>query len=88
MGFRVFLYNVLQFALYDGSQNGLNESGRFNYTCFDNYFIDKYKGCWEVEPIKSSEQAYSFWKKTIEQYTNNKYETQNVNGNKIFTFKK
>ena len=37
------LYNLLQFALYDGSQyleNELNEKGRFNYTRFDNYFTD------------------------------------------------
>ena len=37
------LYNLLQFALYDGSQyikNELNEKGMFNYTWFDNYFTD------------------------------------------------
>ena len=37
------LYNLLQFALYDGSQyieNELNENGNFNYTWFDNYFTD------------------------------------------------
>ena len=37
------LYNLLQFALYDGSQyieNELNEKGVFNYAWFDNYFID------------------------------------------------
>lgn len=37
------LYNLLQFALYDGSQfieNELNEKGNFNYTWFDNYFTD------------------------------------------------
>ena len=37
------LYNLLQFALYDGSQyieNELNENGNFNYNWFDNYFKD------------------------------------------------
>ena len=37
------LFNLLQFALYDGSQyiqNELNENAKFNYTWFDNYFTD------------------------------------------------
>ena len=139
------LYNLLQFALYDGSQyikNELNEKGMFNYTWFDNYFTDldreayfikssnnylgfvminenlkfnksgksvaeflimpqyrrnhigkkvameifnMYHGIWEVEPIENSEQAYKFWKKTIEEYTGNKYEMKN---NQIFIFNK
>ena len=139
------LYNLLQFALYDGSQyikNELNENGMFNYTWFDNYFtdldreayfiksgdnylgfvminenlkfnksgksvaeflimpqyrrnhigkkvaieiFDKYKGYWEVEPIGDSEQAYYFWKKTIEEYTENNYE---IKDNQVFVFEK
>lgn len=138
------LYNLLQFALYDGSkyvENELNENGEFEYRWFDNYFTDadrlayfiksddnkilgffminqnmKYyneghsvaeflilpnyrrnhigkrvafdifnmlKGNWEVEPIENSEEAYSFWKKTIEDYTDNICEYKN----KIFIFK-
>lgn len=37
------LYNLLQFALYDGSQyidNDINEKGIFEYKWFDNYFTD------------------------------------------------
>lgn len=41
------------------------------------------KGNWEVEPIENSEEAYYFWKKTIEDYTDNNYEYKN----KIFVFK-
>lgn len=138
------LYNLLQFALYDGSkyiENELNDKGEFEYRWFDNYFTDtdrltyfiksddnkilgffminqnmKYydeghsvaeflilpnyrrnhigkrvafdifnmlKGNWEVEPIENSEEAYYFWKKTIEDYTENKCEYNN----KIFVFK-
>lgn len=138
------LYNLLQFALYDGSQyieNELNENGKFEYHWFDNYFTDenrlayfiksednkilgffminenmKYyneghsvaeflilpnyrrnhigkrvafdifnmlKGNWEVEPIENSDEAYYFWKKTIEDYTDNNCEYKN----KIFVFK-
>lgn len=142
------LYNLLQFALYDGSQyieNELNESGEFKYTWFDNYFTDenreayfiknndiylgfvminenlkfnskgksiaeflimpqyrrnhigkkvaieifeKYKGYWEVEPIKNSEQAYLFWKKTIEEYTENQYEIKKDLDKEVFVFQK
>lgn len=37
------LYNMLQFALYDGSkyiENKINNKGLFEYNWFDNYFID------------------------------------------------
>ena len=37
------LYNLLQFALYDGSQyieNNLNGNAKFQYKWFDNYFTD------------------------------------------------
>lgn len=138
------LYNLLQFALYDGSKyipRNLNEEGEFDYKWFNNYFIDEdrvsylikndenkllgfvmintnmkikefghsiaeflilpsyrrnyigkkvafdifdmFKGNWEVEPIENSEEAYYFWKKTIEDYTNNNYEYKD----NIFIFK-
>lgn len=37
------LFNLLQFALYDGSQyieNNINNDGLFNYKWFDSYFTD------------------------------------------------
>lgn len=138
------LYNLLQFALYDGSKyipRNLNEEGEFDYKWFNNYFIDNdrvsylikndenkllgfvmintnmkikesghsiaeflilpsyrrnyigkkvafdifdmFKGNWEVEPIENSEEAYYFWKKTIEDYTKNNYEYKD----NIFIFK-
>ena len=54
------LYNLLQFALYDGSQyikNELNEKGMFNYTWFDNYFTDLDR---EAYFIKSSDNYLGF----------------------------
>ena len=33
--------------------------------------FNKYPGNWEVKPSYNSEKAYLFWKKTIEEYTNN-----------------
>ena len=33
--------------------------------------FDKFPGNWEVRPSYNSEKAYLFWKKTIEEYTNN-----------------
>ena len=140
------LFNLLQFALYDGSQyieNTLNEKGYFSYTWFNNYFTDKdreayfitndnqylgfvminenlkfnnhgksiaeflimpnyrrnhlgkkvafdifnkHKGYWEVEPIPNSNQAYLFWKKTIEEYTKNNYTIKKENESEIFIF--
>ena len=47
--------------------------------------FDKYKGYWEVEPIEGSEQAYYFWEKTIEEYTENNYE---IKDNQVFVFEK
>lgn len=38
------LFNLLQFALYDGSNyivNELNSKGLFDYNWFDNYFLEK-----------------------------------------------
>ena len=54
------LYNLLQFALYDGNQyikNELNEKGMFNYTWFDNYFTDLDR---EDHFIKSSNNYLGF----------------------------
>lgn len=141
------LHNLLQFALYEGSQyveNELNENAKFEYKWFNNYFTDsdreayfiknndlylgfvminenlkfndsgksiaeflimpqyrrnhigkkvaieifeKYKGYWEVEPIKNSNGAYSFWKKTIEEYTKENYTIKNNEIEEIFVFK-
>ena len=39
------------------------------FTCFD-----MHKGNWEVSPSFGSREAYTFWKKVIEEYTNNHYE--------------
>ena len=36
------------------------------FKCFD-----MFKGNWEVSPSYGSKQAYSFWKKVIDEYTNN-----------------
>jgi len=33
--------------------------------------FNKYPGNWEVKPSYNNEKAYLFWKKTIEEYTNN-----------------
>ncbi len=142
------LYNLLQFALYDGSKyvkNELNKDAKFEYKWFDNYFTDtsrdayfiksgktylgfvminenlkfnnsgksiaeflimpqyrrnhigkkvaieifeKYKGYWEVKPIKNSNEAYLFWKKTIEDYTNGNYTIKSNETEEIFIFNK
>ena len=47
------------------------------FKCFD-----MYKGNWEISPSFGSEQAYYFWKKVIDEYTNNKNEFVD----KIFMF--
>ena len=54
------LFNLLQFALYDGSQyiqNELNENAKFNYTWFDNYFTDLNR---EAYFIKSDDKYLGF----------------------------
>lgn len=48
--------------------------------------FEKYKGYWEVEPIKNSNEAYSFWKKTIEEYTKGNYTIKNNGIEEIFIF--
>ena len=40
----------------------------------------------DYEPIKNSNEAYSFWKKTIEEYTNGNYIIKNNGTEKIFIF--
>ena len=47
-----------------------------------------YPGNWEIEPIKNSVQAYNFWKRTIDEYTESKYEIKEKEQNQIFTFNK
>lgn len=48
--------------------------------------FEKYKGYWEIEPIKNSNEAYSFWEKTIEEYTNGNYNIKNNETEEIFIF--
>ena len=38
-------------------------------TCFE-----MYKGNWEVSPSLGSKEAYNFWKKVIDDYTDNNYQ--------------
>ena len=40
----------------------------------------------EIEPIKNSNEAYSFWEKTIEEYTNGNYNIKNNETEEIFIF--
>lgn len=44
--------------------------------------FDKYPGNWEVQPSYNSKKAYMFWKKVIEEYTNNNYKFED----EIFLF--
>lgn len=46
--------------------------------------FNKYEGNWEVSPSYGSKVAYSFWKKVIDEYTNN--DNEFIDG--IFTFTK
>lgn len=50
--------------------------------------FEKYKGYWEVKPIKNSNEAYLFWKKTIEDYTNGNYTIKSNETEEIFIFNK
>ena len=36
--------------------------------------LDRFKGNWEIKPSFQSEKAYLFWKKVVEEYTQNNYE--------------
>ena len=47
------------------------------FECFD-----MYKGNWEVSPSYGSELAYNFWKKVIDEYTND----DNILNDGIFVF--
>lgn len=55
-----------------------NIGKRVAFMCFD-----MYKGCWEVSPAYGNEIAYKFWKKVVDEYTNN----QNEYKDRIFSFK-
>jgi predicted acetyltransferase len=49
---RSFLWNLLQFALYDGSfyvENHINEQGLFDYKWFDNYFTDNDRSAYFIK---------------------------------------
>ncbi len=48
-------------------RNKIGKKVAFN--CFD-----MYKGYWEVSPSRGSEAAYAFWKKVIDEYTDEKNE--------------
>ncbi len=37
----------------------------------DNVCFNMYEGNWEVSPSLGSKLAYDFWKKVIDEYTNN-----------------
>lgn len=46
------LFNLLQFALYDGSKyidNKINDNGLFEYRWFDNYFTDNDRYCFFIK---------------------------------------
>ena len=50
------LYNLVQFALYDGSryiENELKENGKFEYKWFNNYFTDKNREAYFIKKGKT-----------------------------------
>jgi len=55
------------FVLYKYRRNGI---GRY---CVK-YILDKYKGKWQLKFHPKNEVSKNFWFKTIEEYTNGKYE--------------
>lgn len=46
-----------------------------------------YHGNWEVQPMENNPIAYSFWKSTIAEYTNNNYRIKNDGIEDVFIFK-
>ncbi len=48
--------------------------------------FEKYKGNWEVQPMKNNTIAYSFWKNTISEYTNDNYIIKNDGIEDVFIF--
>lgn len=50
--------------------------------------FDMHRGSWEVRPVPRSDEAFSFWKNIIEEYTNNNYEIHEIEGDsrKSITF--
>ena len=48
--------------------------------------FDMFKGDWEVQPTENNPIAYSFWKYTVEDYTNGNYTIKNNGTEDVFTF--
>ena len=48
--------------------------------------FDKFKGDWEVQPMKNNLVAYSFWKSVISEYTNDNYIIKNDGIEDVFIF--
>lgn len=48
--------------------------------------FEKYPGNWEVQSMENNPIAYSFWKKVISKYTDNKYITKNDDVEDVFIF--
>lgn len=49
--------------------------------------FNKHKGTWEVCYLRNNVPASKFWKKVIEQYTNNNYEICGANDKEMIGFK-
>lgn len=48
--------------------------------------FEKFKGDWEVQPMENNQIAYSFWKNTVSEYTNNNYIAKNNGIADVFIF--
>ena len=48
--------------------------------------FDKFKGNWEVQPMKNNSVAYAFWKSIISEYTNGNYIVKNDGMEDVFIF--
>lgn len=48
--------------------------------------FNMFKGNWEVRPMENNPIAYSFWKNTINEYTNGNYITKNDGVEDVFMF--
>ena len=48
--------------------------------------FDKFKGNWEIQPMKNNLGAYAFWKNIIFEYTNGNYIVKNDGKEDIFIF--
>ena len=49
--------------------------------------FDLYEGDWEVQPMENNPIAYSFWKNTVNNYTNGDYIIKNDGIEDVFMFK-